>query len=459
MERIESHAAQAKPVSQRMPESTQSSGETEVAHGKNVMQSNSLGSKAAPAATGSSDPVRAEFAEHLAGIGFELHAPREVIMEKLRQRMGDQRFNDLVATAMQPRTVWSEEQLCSQPQDMIEGNLLRSLDPGVTLDASYSLYKQFSSFLRPGMRVIELGCWTGGLTSFIAKRHPACSVVGVDAAQKMIEVCETHFHIANLRFLRWDYRQPKPQELEPADMLVCAFGVAHPLSEKTSLPVPSAVRGSGEYVAQHDQALAVFSMWRAAARDGALLFAVFRLNPFPRFLAWIDSAQEAGWTTLLDRLWRVELPGHRTVVPGFVFEARRSELPSEEAVVERWTSFVCQRHLYARFGSESALSAYRSLNRTGILATREYSRNGVLTRDEVGLSDSLGYVFTHDVDSNYRLLLVSSIRAKQLAEGVSVRGSSITKDATFEDAPVASSPASVVNTNASTGGSFGIPRF
>lgn len=382
------------------------------------------------------DHLKNQFAQHLAGIGFDLQSPKQVVMEKLRQRMGDQRFK-----AFQERhgnSAASQEDFYKLFQDIIEANLMRSLDTCATLDASYALYEKCMPWLsiNEGSRVSELGCWTGGLASFIATRHRDCSVVGVDFAQKIVDACKAHYQLPNLQFQKWNYRWGKPEELEPADVLLCSMGVVHHMPDNTVAPDPAAIRRTREYIIQRDHAAGYFGLWRSAAKDGARMFAVLRLGLFPRFLGWLDAARETGWTPMLDQLWHVDMTGEKKPLPGFVFQAKASDPLPEEAILDRWAWFQRRSHLYACVEDGAALAAFRLLQAKTVLATRSYRREGALTRDEVGLAGGSGYVFTCDVVSQFRLLLVSRERAKELAAGVSPKGSStpITDQGVFQDA-------------------------
>ena len=131
------------------------------------------------------EDVKLEFAKHLASIGFELNAPQEVILDKLRRRMGEQRFHEVCGG--RSHGTMAQERFYTLFTDIVEGNLMRSLDPGATLESSFNLYQRCAGQLRSNSRVIELGCWTGGLASFIAMRHPRCSVVGVDFAKNIVD--------------------------------------------------------------------------------------------------------------------------------------------------------------------------------------------------------------------------------------------------------------------------------
>lgn len=360
------------------------------------------------------EDTRSLFAQHLASIGFEYGSPREVIMGKLRQRMGEERFKELQVVLNRPRTATNQEQIYTQFQDIIEGNLLRSLDPGATLDASYHLYRSAMTRFCSGNRIIELGCWTGGLASFIASRHPNCTVVGVDGEQKIIDDCTAHYRLPNLSFKKWNYRWGKPEDLEPADVLLNSMGVVHHSPDNSQLPKTTGIRGSREYTIQRDHAIGYFALWRTAAKPDAVMFAVLRLVLFPRFLAWIDAAQATGWMPRLDRLAHVDMPGEGSVLPGLMFEARQSALLPEEEILDRWAWFSRRGDVYACIEKGAALSGYRALGGRTVLASREYRRQGVLTQDEVGMAGGTGYLFTQDAAAHFRLLIVSHSKAKDL---------------------------------------------
>ena len=374
------------------------------------------------------EDIKAQFTKHLVGAGVDLRTPREVIRQKLRDRMGEHRYILLETLMNDTSSASKQEEGYAVCQDITEGNLLWSLDRTATIEAPYHLYRRCVPLFVPGIRVIELGCWTGGLASFIASRHPQCAVVGVDSAPNIIAACSAHYRLPNLGFRRWNYRWPRPEDLEPADILVCSLGVAHQPPVDAELPNPACVRGSHEYRVQRDHAGRYFSAWRGAAKDGGFLFAVLRLLLFPRFLAWLDGAQEAGWTPRLDRVWRADLPEQGLTLPGLVFEAKASDPLTEDEAAYHWAWFNCRSHVFACIEGGAALTTFRTLGTRTPVASREYRVNQTLTRDEVGLAGGVGYVFTHDTLTTCRLLLVSHERAKDLARGLSRSSAPITDD-------------------------------
>jgi SAM-dependent methyltransferase len=367
--------------------------------------------------------LKEDFRRHLVSIGYEPDASQEVIYRRLREHVGEKRFAEIFQDKG-ARSAQSHEEFYSNFEDLIEGNLMRSLDPSVTLDASFELYGRSRSYIGDKTRVVELGCWTGGLASFIAIKHPKCHVTGVDAARNIVDACKRHYHVPNLDFEIWNYRWAKPETILPADVLLCSMGVVHHMPNNETLHDPMRVRGSKEYSIQRDHAIGYFGQWRTAANPCAKLFAVLRLKQFPRFLAWIDAAHACGWSARLNQFWRVELAGEKSVMPGLVFEATDSPAHSEEEVLDRWAWFNHGAEVYAKLEGAEALAAYRGLDCRNVLGTRRYrTSKGLLTGDEVGEAKGIGYILTYDAVSQYRLLLVSHEQAKRMAAGVKTPGS------------------------------------
>lgn len=365
------------------------------------------------------DHIRQQFRAHLESIGFEFHGNPEIIHQKLRQRMGEQRYSEFVKAAGGPRSAHKQEELYHYFQDIVEGNLMRSMDKSATLDASFSLYEQCHTRLWDDMRVLELGCWTGGLASFIATRHLTCSVVGVDFEPKIVNDCKAHYQLPNLSFQHWNYRWAKPQTLEPADVLLCSMGVVHHMPKNTCSADPRQIRQSGEYIKQREHATGYFSLWRTAANPGATFYAALRLTLLTRFVAWIDAARDSGWRPRLDRLWNVEMAGEKHALPGLVFEAGECDPLEEEAIVDAWTRFELKQDFYAKLDGGAAFGAFRSMQQKRVLAERNYAPQQLATRDEVGIAGGTGYVFTSDAVSKFRLLLISQRRATELAATIS----------------------------------------
>lgn len=235
------------------------------------------------------------FRQHLGQIGFLMDQPPKVVRQALYRHMGPQRYAhyEQIGRAALAGGDEGQNRVYDFMQDLREANLLRCMSPDVTLDTSYYLYEKALPVLAPGKRLIELACWTGGLSSFIAENHPDCTVVGVDRARRILELNRAHYRRPNLSFVLWDYRDDKPKELEPADILLCGLGTNHDCPPGTYTPHdPLTIRDTAGYQREKQEGCRYFGHWRQAARDGAVLFTVLRIVTFARFLAFTAVARQ-----------------------------------------------------------------------------------------------------------------------------------------------------------------------
>ena len=72
-------------------------------------------------------------------------------------------------------------------------------------------------------RLLDLGCGPGNITARLAKRWPSCSVLGLDAAERMIAVADDRRRAAGLSRERLRYGQallPIHRADQPADLIV-----------------------------------------------------------------------------------------------------------------------------------------------------------------------------------------------------------------------------------------------
>ena len=72
-------------------------------------------------------------------------------------------------------------------------------------------------------RLLDLGCGPGNITARLAQRWPGCSVLGLDAADRMVAVADDRRRAAGLSRERLRYRQallPIHRADQPADLIV-----------------------------------------------------------------------------------------------------------------------------------------------------------------------------------------------------------------------------------------------
>jgi SAM-dependent methyltransferase len=359
------------------------------------------------------------FAQHLARLGFEIDAPPDVVRQMMTQCLGPQRAHEFHEVCSSASSTGADGQnaMYDFVRTLREANLLRSVNTGVTLDTSYFLYDRARPFLDPASKVIELGCWTGALASFIAEQHPSCDVVGVDRAAHIIELNRQLYNFPNLAFCQWDYRTEKPGRVEPANLLLCGLGTTYACPPDAYCTLdPRVIRQSAGYQLEFSEAFAYFSQWRQAATSEARLLAVLRVNAFPRFLAFIDAAHAAGWEPALDEFGMVHCPSNHESIPFLSFVARESALLSEDILLSRFV-FLQEGVPFPSLSGPAALAMFRSFGDRTVLASRDCKgASGPVVMQELGVSGAFAYVFTRSTAQMFELLLLPRWRADHIRQ-------------------------------------------
>ena len=378
------------------------------------------------------DLANAKFAlrQHLLHLGFVFGAPREIVTERLNRHLGPEKAKAYAHLLSDTRLTSSDRENAVYDffEDLTGANLLRSLSTDVTLDTCHFLYEKAAAHFTPGARILELACWTGGFSSFIAEHHPDCSVTGVDRASKIIDICKQLYRAPNLTFAQWDYCRRKPAAVLPADVLLCSLGTNYDCPCEAYAAFDSMlVRSTSGYRCEKNEAWRYFKRWRQAAKPGAALFAVLRTVTFPRFLAFIDAAQEAGWKPLLDECTAVECAGDKEHIPFLAFRAERTSVVDEDIVLSHFTRVMNRTDQWGTVSGPAALGVYRSLANRQVLAKNETRDNtGVLIVEEVGICGSLGYLYRHDTFPRVDLTLLSRSLAENLVNRTSQGAAELT---------------------------------
>jgi cyclopropane-fatty-acyl-phospholipid synthase len=73
--------------------------------------------------------------------------------------------------------------------------------------------------LRPGLRLLDIGCGWGGLAAYAA-RHYGVEVVGITLSEEQLKLARRHWDDLPLRFELCDYRQLHQLNCEPFDRVV-----------------------------------------------------------------------------------------------------------------------------------------------------------------------------------------------------------------------------------------------
>jgi ubiquinone/menaquinone biosynthesis C-methylase UbiE len=91
--------------------------------------------------------------------------------------------------------------------------LMESDDEGLRLDKKTTgdtIEKQaLWAGIRPGMRVVDLGCGVGKTTFFLHQLvQPEGTVIGIDASSKRISHAQEHYKAEGIEFIRRDFAEP-----------------------------------------------------------------------------------------------------------------------------------------------------------------------------------------------------------------------------------------------------------
>ena len=76
--------------------------------------------------------------------------------------------------------------------------------------------------LKPGMKILDIGCGWGGIAKYIAKKHNV-HVTGITPSKKQFDYAKKHNKIKNTKFLLQDYRHHKGQY----DRIICIEMMSH----------------------------------------------------------------------------------------------------------------------------------------------------------------------------------------------------------------------------------------
>lgn len=361
------------------------------------------------------DPVLDLVRDHLTRLGFEFGVPQAWVSQKLRHMLGAQRFAEFDRAVSDPDLMRREFGVPEFGKTMQEANLIRSHSTDVTLVTTHVLYSIAREHFRSGIHILELGCYTAPLASFIAAQHPECKVTGVDRVKKLIALNRAHFKLPNLAFHMWDYSQRKPSKITEADVLLCSLGIVNVNNGGYELDSNRTIRQHSAYNRQKEHALTFFNNWRTAARAGADLYAILRIGTVGRLQAFLDAAVEAGWAPQHGAFKQIFIQTANDMLAMLAFRAEPAEPTSEETTAALYIQLMARTEEPSRIGGAMALEVYRSFRHKTVLNERTTTTpRGIKTRQEIGIVGSAGYVFVIDEQPDYALVFVPVAEALRL---------------------------------------------
>lgn len=230
---------------------------------------------------------------------------------------------------------------------------------------SYTEHALRQAGLRPGMRVLDVGCGPGDV-SFVAARlvGPEGTVLGIDAAPDIIELARTRateHGVTSVRFEQTtvgDLVLDKPLN-EPLDAVIGRLILMHlpdpvaTLRQLTGLVRPGGVIAFSEFDMTGARSVPDLPLWRAA-RD-TIIDTFTGLGLDPTFAATLPSLfRQAGLGTAQLALGGPVGGADGTELVAFVVETLRSMLPATEKLGLVKDDFADPDSLFPRLREEIA---------------------------------------------------------------------------------------------------------
>ena len=287
-----------------------------------------------------------------------------------------------------------------------EANLLMSLQGRVAVEVNVHLADHCLRHAARDGRVLDVGCWSGGLSTFLAAERPDLNVVGADRLHHLVTSTSARHALPNLSFVTWDYGAGPLPGRRRFDQILCGMGIDFNqcLPRYYSLDASNGRDCQGHAVSRAE-VLPHFRHWRAAAKRGARLLLVLRIPCFAHGLAIVDAASDAGWSLRLTESGWLEVADER--FPALSFHAGPARRVEEENLLAWWVR--------GREGDEegdAALLRYRRLGRKKVVRERgQRYADGHVVRREVGTVEGTGYALTHATTGYCRIRQIPTDQA------------------------------------------------
>ena len=339
---------------------------------------------------------------HLEGQGYVFDLDGRGLDEKLRRLLGRDRWAAHRAAVTRYEEGWAGiADVYQSVRTVEEANLLMSRQGGVVLAVNAHVADQCLRQAPKRANILDAGCWTGGLATFLAAQRPDLRVVGADRLGPLVAAATARRTSPSLSFVSWDYGVGPLPWCGEFDVIVCALGIDFDLRLARYFPVDgSAARDCQGYAVSHAEVLGYYRNLRAVAKPGARLITVLRSPCFAHALAVVDAATDGGWALRLAESGWVEVRGER--FPAFAFRAALTRRVEEGRLLGWWVR--------GREGDEdgdSALWRFRRLKGKEVVRVWERGyADGHAVRREVGLAEGTGYLYTAASMPFHRLQLV-----------------------------------------------------
>jgi SAM-dependent methyltransferase len=350
--------------------------------------------------------------------GWLFGEPQRRIENRLQRLMGGERYADWLDASDKLRAgVAPVSSLYECLRTRAEAVVAMSHQAALTEKCFLTALDLVEDRLGPGTRVVELGCFVGDTTRWLALRHPSIHVFGIDPLEHLVTAAKT-LAPPNCTFICAEYKDLGETEGR-FDILISVLGIDFPTTDpdadRSNLFVedPSdtlEVRRCSDFL------MPILEAWRRMARPSAAASLVLRIPSFERFWAFNKAAEAAGWSLAPTSLRRID-GGGEGALPAFAMTAASSDRSQHDLqlLLCQWTQAGFSR------SEEIALFRYRTLRDRQPTARAETRyRNGHILVREVGQHAGGGYVYDYATTLYRKLKLVASEEADPERVGMKV---------------------------------------
>ena len=363
------------------------------------------------------DILKKEIISFYTKCGINLTKDPNKLDRQLKKLMGSSRYKNYLDTTEQVHNgIIPIHYTYNCMNTLLEANTLISHQAEVFVDVSEQIYNELKPFLNKGMKVGDLGCYTGVFINWLATKHPECDFLGFDCTIKAIDFAnEQNKSATNTKFVIWDYTLPSRYKLKPCDVLISSFGIDfnHQGADHFYSTDVNDLRNCKAYIPQTNEAYYFFHCWREAIKPGGKLVVVLRIGNINHFIPVIDAATDAGWKFNLESSRRFDSESER--FPLLVFSAETPIQMPQKDLISWWRKHELSFNTNDTFSCCTAIEMYQSL--PGKIALKEktevFNRNHTkVTR--LGSSGNLGYCFVCATNGFTELKIVPIAKLKSL---------------------------------------------
>jgi hypothetical protein len=274
--------------------------------------------------------------------GYLYDVPFEYQLRRLKKLLGESRFRQMDAIQAErsrrlaegrPGEMPGDHTLYSLLQTCNEAHVFYSVQLLLSEIANAAAYDAILSKLVPGAVMIDLGCYTGTFTRFVAASHPSATIHGCDALPNLIDIAKSIPAPENVCFHVWDHRIPDAAPSVEADALVSVLALplaelSHPAEEEREVLAANPTH-SLTYAKARELVSKTAHSWSRVAKPDATLCLITRAGTPALMLAVADGCRDAGWQVRKSATRVLCAPDE--AVPLFVFD-RNSDAPQQPGV-------------------------------------------------------------------------------------------------------------------------------